>query len=93
MPAPVGADGCYRHPMYFACNDFVDDQIGEVVAAAGSNPWIVYTSDHGEMMGAHRMVSKGAAAYDDITRTPLILRPPLAEATPRRSDTPVSHID
>ncbi|MBX4420646.1 sulfatase-like hydrolase/transferase, partial [Mycobacterium tuberculosis] len=59
MPAPVGADGCYRHPMYFACNDFVDDQIGEVVAAAGSNPWIVYTSDHGEMMGAHRMVSKG----------------------------------
>lgn len=93
MPAPVGADGCYRHPMYFACNDFVDDKIGEVITAGGDDAWVVYTSDHGEMMGAHRLVSKGSAAYDDITRIPLILRPPVAEAVPTRIDTPVSHID
>lgn len=93
MPSPVGADGHYRHPMYFACNDFVDDQIGSVIAAAGETPWVLYTSDHGEMMGAHRMVSKGSAAYDDITRIPLLLRPPVGAAAPRRIDTPVSHID
>jgi uncharacterized sulfatase len=93
MPSPVGGDGRYRHPFYFACNDFVDDLIGEVIAAAGAEPWIVYTSDHGEMMGAHQLVSKGAAGYDDITRIPLILRPPTAAAAHQRIDTPVSHID
>lgn len=93
MPAPVDAEGLYRHPLYFACNDFVDDQIGAVIEAAGTDPWIVYTSDHGEMMGAHGLTSKGSAAYDDITRIPLIIRPPVADAIHRRIDTPVSHID
>lgn len=31
MPSPVGDDGRYHHPLYFACNDFVDDQIGRVI--------------------------------------------------------------
>jgi uncharacterized sulfatase len=98
MPSPVGADGLYRHPSYFACNDFVDDEIGSVIEAARPSPWVVFTSDHGEMMGAHRLISKGAAAYDDITRIPLLIRPPEVAATAaaaagRRIDTPVSHID
>lgn len=33
MPSPVGDDGLYHHPLYFACNDFVDDQIGRVINA------------------------------------------------------------
>ena len=96
MPAPVGADGMYRHPFYFACNDFVDDQIGDVLrcveAVNDGNTWIAYTSDHGEMMGAHRLVSKGSNAYDDITRIPLILCPP-GKAGVQKIDKPVSHID
>ncbi|WP_158781189.1 sulfatase-like hydrolase/transferase [Pantoea sp. BAV 3049] len=97
MPSPVGEDGRYHHPLYFACNDFVDDQIGKVVAALTpeqrENTWLVYTSDHGEMMGAHQLISKGAAMYDDITRVPLIVCPPTGEQPPRQVDTPVSHID
>lgn len=96
MPSPVKDDGMYRHPLYFACNDFVDDQIGTVLRAADTvdteNTWIAYTSDHGEMLGAHRLISKGSNAYDDITRIPLILRPPTG-LLPRRIDCPVSHID
>jgi uncharacterized sulfatase len=67
MPSPV-EDGSryYHHPLYFACNDFVDDQIGRVVNALTpeqcENTWVIYTSDHGEMMGAHRLISKGAAS-------------------------------
>lgn len=95
MPSPVGEDARYYHPMYFACNDFVDDQIGRVINALTpeqrANTWVIYTSDHGEMMGAHRLVSKGAAMYDDITRIPLIMRPP--QGAPVQIDTPVSHID
>lgn len=96
MPAPVDEDGMYRHPLYFACNDFVDDQIGEVLrcveAIDDGKTWLAYTSDHGEMMGAHRLVSKGSNAYDDITRIPLILCPPTQNAG-KRIDIPVSHID
>ncbi len=97
MPAPVGEDGLYHHPLYFACNDFVDDEIGRVIAALTpeqrANTWVIYTSDHGEMMGAHKLISKGAAMYDDITRIPLIFRPPQGKAGPRQEDAPVSHID
>lgn len=88
-------DGLYHHPLYFACNDFVDDQIGRVINALTpeqrENTWVIYTSDHGEMMGAHKLISKGAAMYDDITRIPLIIRSPQGER--RQVDTPVSHID
>lgn len=99
MPSPVGEDGKYRHPMYFACNDFVDDEIGRIVDALDEkqieNTWVIYTSDHGEMMGAHRLISKGAAMYDDITRVPFIIRPPMEQAEQDRGEvnTPVSHID
>jgi len=97
MPSPVGEDGMYRHPIYFGCNDFVDDEIGRVIDTLDQsqleNTWIVYTSDHGEMMGAHKLVSKGAAMYDDITNIPLIIRPPKGGAANAQIDTPVSHID
>ena len=70
MPAPVGEDGLYHHPLYFACNDFVDDEIGRVInhldQSEIDNTWIVYTSDHGEMMGAHKLISKGAAMYNEL---------------------------
>lgn len=96
MPSPVGDDGMYRHPLYFACNDFVDDQIGDVLRSVAAiddgRTWIAYTSDHGEMMGAHRLISKGSNAYDDITRIPLILCPPATDGG-RRIENPVSHID
>lgn len=95
MPSPVGEDTRYHHPMYFACNDFVDDQIGRVINALTpeqrENTWVIYTSDHGEMMGAHQLISKGAAMYDDITRIPLIMRPP--RGMPKQVNMPVSHID
>lgn len=97
MPTPVADDGKYRHPLYFGCNDYVDDEIGRVIQHLDKseldNTWVVYTSDHGEMMGAHKLISKGAAMYDDITNIPLIIRPPLSEKLPKQINTPVSHID
>ncbi|PJC86697.1 hypothetical protein CSW98_06805 [Vibrio sp. HA2012] len=96
MPAPVDAEGRYHHPLYFGCNDYVDDQIGRVIGKLNQteleNTWIVYTSDHGEMMGAHKLISKGSVAYDDITRIPLIIRPP-EKINNQKIDVPVSHID
>jgi arylsulfatase A-like enzyme len=37
---------------------------------------VIYTSDHGDLCGSHRMIDKHFVMYDDITRVPLIVRTP-----------------
>ncbi|MBD3308171.1 sulfatase-like hydrolase/transferase, partial [candidate division KSB3 bacterium] len=64
---------------YFACNSFVDDEIGKVLDAIEANApgaLVIYTSDHGEMMWAHRLSSKGPVMYEQITRIPFIMKGP-----------------
>jgi arylsulfatase A-like enzyme len=39
------------------------------------NTWILFTSDHGEMMGDHHLFRKGYA-YEGSARVPLIVKPP-----------------
>ena len=88
--------GRFHHPLYFGCNAFVDREIGRVIDAAHAhspgNTYVIFTSDHGDMMGAHRLVGKGPVMYEEITRMPLIVEGPGVEAgTTNR--TLVSHID
>lgn len=89
-------DGMVRSPMYFGCNSFVDAEIGRVIdavhALAPHGTIIVFTSDHGEMLGAHRLTGKGAAMYDDISRIPLIVEGPEVGAGSVCPEA-VSHID
>ena len=40
---------------------------------------IVYTSDHGSMVGHHKLIDKGPYPYDDIQRIPLIVAGPGVE--------------
>ncbi len=74
-------------PLYFGCNSFVDAEIGRVIDAvdryAPENTWIVYTSDHGEMMGSHGINSKGATVYQEMANVPLIVRPARGELAGR----------
>ncbi|MBT3375362.1 MAG: sulfatase-like hydrolase/transferase [Lentisphaerae bacterium] len=64
----------------------IDQQVGRVLDALeahglSQNTVVVYTSDHGDMCGAHGMIDKHYVMYDDIVRVPLIVRWP-GEATP-----------
>lgn len=52
---------------------------------------VVFTSDHGELMGAHRLLGKGAA-YQESARVPLLLRLP-GQRKSQRISGPVSQID
>jgi len=86
----------FRHPRYFACNSYCDHEVGRVLAAIDGETrgaLVVYTGDHGDMCGAHQMVSKGAAVYDEIARVPLIVRWPGSAPAGAVSSHPVSHID
>jgi arylsulfatase A-like enzyme len=56
------------------------------------NTIIVYTSDHGEMMGSHGLLTK-QVMYEEATRVPLLLRVPFRNQKPMRVPQPVSHID
>ena len=56
------------------------------------NTIVIYTSDHGEMGGAHGLVNKGMAMYEENLRVPLVIRHPESRA-PRTFSGPVSNAD
>ncbi|MHC4886414.1 MAG: sulfatase-like hydrolase/transferase [Planctomycetota bacterium] len=91
----INGDGVSM-PMYFGCNAYVDHEIGRVLDAvrefAPEDTWVIYTSDHGDFLGGHRLNLKGAAPYDDIARIPFIVRRPGGEGGGRRVNQPMSHI-
>ncbi len=83
----------HANPLYYGCNSFVDTEIGRVIDAVPENTYVIFTSDHGDMHGAHRLTSKGPVAYDEITRIPLIIRQPYSHRAGTVETMPVSHID
>jgi arylsulfatase A-like enzyme len=73
----------------------VDVEIGRVVEtirAHAPSAITVFTSDHGDLGGAHRMPYKSPAMYDELIRVPLAISWP-NKIKPTRSDALVSSID
>ena len=65
---------------YYAMVSLIDQRIGALLALlerAGQldNTWIVYSADHGEMLGDHGVMAK-MNFYRSSVRVPLIVRPP-----------------
>lgn len=70
---------------YWAYCEQVDAQFGRVLAALdrtgqAENTLVVYTSDHGDLAGAHRQFIKGWQPYEETYRVPLVMRWPAAIA-------------
>lgn len=66
---------------YFNCIMDVDRHLGTVLDALeqsgmAENTVVIYTSDHGEMAGAHRMRSKVGNVYKETFNVPLMVRIP-----------------
>jgi arylsulfatase A-like enzyme len=65
----------------------VDRHIGGVLAAletqpdVAANTVVVFTSDHGEYGGSHGLRGKGAGAYEEAIRVPLIVYDPRGKLT------------
>ena len=85
-----------RHPRHFSCSSYADSQVGRVLAeidARAPDALVAYTSDHGDMLGSHRLHGKGPCMYEEIVRVPLIIRWPGSAPAAAVSRGPVSHID
>lgn len=66
---------------YYAYCTHVDEQVGrirEALAETGQldDTIVVFTSDHGDMMGGHRMFTHCFTAFEELHRTPLVVRWP-----------------
>ncbi len=70
---------------YCANVKLIDDQIGEILSAVyekyGEDALILFTADHGEMMGSHGLWGKHNCAYEEVWHIPLLVRYP-GEAAP-----------
>jgi len=66
---------------YYGYVSQIDDAVGRLLGALErsgqrENTVVVFTSDHGDMCGSHRMMDKHYVMYDDVVRVPLIVAGP-----------------
>jgi len=75
------ADWSSTVALYYATISEIDHAIGRMLQrleelGQAENTIVIYTTDHGDMCGAHRMIDKHYVLYDDVVRVPLIIRWP-----------------
>ena len=83
---------------YWAMIALIDHETGRILqslerAGLADNTLVVFTSDHGEMLGNHQQLLKGPQLYDDLTRVPLIVRWPGQIATDQVIEDLVQWVD
>lgn len=82
---------------YYSLVTYIDDKVGELLDALeesghGDDTIVVFTSDHGDMLGERGMVQK-RAFYEWSARVPLIIAGGPVAMKGATSDVPVSLID
>jgi len=92
---PVG--GLEEIAAYYAAITALDDQVGRLIktlqeTGRDENTIVLFTSDHGDMLGSHGMRRK-RKPHDESARVPGILRWPARIPQGRSVDTLFSHID
>lgn len=62
---------------YYAMIKLIDDQVGRILQSLEETGQrdqtvVLFTSDHGEMLGDHGLIQKGCRFYEGLVRVPLI---------------------
>ncbi|HAU39076.1 MAG TPA: hypothetical protein DCX07_15355 [Phycisphaerales bacterium] len=81
---------------YYGLVSLVDTHVGRILDALdetgqSDETVVVYTSDHGDMMGSHRLLAK-CVLFEEALRVPLLVRLP-GQRRARRVAAPVGHVD
>lgn len=77
---------------YYALVTYVDRKVGELLDAVPEDTVVLFTSDHGDMLGERGMVQK-RCFYEWSVRVPLLLRLPGGRGAGERVPHPVSLLD
>jgi arylsulfatase A-like enzyme len=82
--------------MYYGMVSQIDDAVGIMLDSLdrqglAEDTLVIYTADHGDLCGGHGMLDKHYVLYDDVTRTPLVIRYPRKVAAGLRPDEFVSN--
>jgi arylsulfatase A-like enzyme len=69
---------------YYGHSTLIDDCVGVVLdhleaRGLADDTIVVYVTDHGDCMGAHKLIEKGEFMYDEIYRIPLVVYHPDCE--------------
>lgn len=68
---------------YYGNVALIDDMIGKVLNEAyqkwGDDLLVIFTADHGEMLGDHGLWGKNNCAYEDVWNVPLIVKYPQSD--------------
>ena len=64
---------------YYGHCTMIDDLVGMIVdklkeAGLYEDTIIIYGADHGDCLGAHKLIEKGAFTFDEIYRVPLVVK-------------------
>jgi arylsulfatase A-like enzyme len=83
---------------YYTMVQLIDREMGRLLAALeaeglAENTIVVFTTDHGELLGDHGLWMKGPYHYEQLIRVPLLMRWPVGMPAGRRSSACVSLVD
>jgi arylsulfatase A-like enzyme len=88
----------YRR-LYYYLHKLVDQAIGRILESLERNGMaddtiVVFTSDHGDLLGAHGgLIQKWCNAFDEATRVPLLIAGPGIAIGGEGVTVPTSHVD
>ena len=96
-PLKTEADFRRLRANYYGLTSLVDNAVGEIFDALEASGQadrtiVVFTSDHGDMMGDHGLLTKGIM-YEEAVHIPLLVRVPWATEAARRIPGRISQID
>ncbi len=97
LPLRTPADWQRLIANYWGLCSLVDTQLGRILATLADcglmgDTIIIYTSDHGDMMGSHQLLAK-CTQYEEASRVPLLVRIPGVAEGGRHVAQPVSQVD
>lgn len=83
---------------YYSLIHLLDDQLGTLwrgleELGLWENTVILFTSDHGEMLGDHLIGQKGPLCFEPVLRVPFLLLGPNGVPAGKTVDSPVSLVD
>jgi len=83
---------------YLGSVSFVDHLFGRLMTALRDtntldDTLVIFTSDHGEMLGSHGLLFKGASLCEELIKVPLIVRFPRSLGKEKICDSLISHAD